>query len=342
MKLALLAFFALLAASPAAAQSAKPLFAADDPIHLTIRGPIPTLMRARSSQGLAATMIGPGGESLPVSLSVRGITRRMTDICDFPPIRVDLVQPPAATSLFAGQRRLKLVTHCRNAASFQQYLLLEYAAYRMYNVLTPLSFRARLATIDYQQEDGRPVVSRLGFFIEDTGDVARRNGMHEIHAGTQIPITTLSPQDAARYALFQHMIGNHDWSMRAGPAGDDCCHNAKLIGRAGVAPGAVVPVPYDFDFSGLVSAPYATPPDVLRISSVRERVYRGYCSHNAEAASAAAQMRAARPQILGVLDTLPQLDARTRTRAQSYLDEFFGLIATDADTSAKVLKRCLG
>ena len=41
--------------------------------------------------------------------------------------------------------------------------------------------------------------------------------------------------DAARYALFQHMIANHDWSMRAGPVGSFCCHNAELLGLA--APG---------------------------------------------------------------------------------------------------------
>ena len=51
-----------------------------------------------------------------------------------------------------------------------------------------------------------------------------------------VPVTISSPADAARFALFQHMIANHDWSMRAGPEGDDCCHNAELIGP--LAPGA--------------------------------------------------------------------------------------------------------
>ena len=31
------------------------------------------------------------------------------------------------------------------------------------------------------------------------------------------------------------MIGNLDWSMRAGPAGEGCCHNSRLIAPAGVA-----------------------------------------------------------------------------------------------------------
>ena len=130
--------------------------------------------------------------------------------------------------------------------------------------------------------------------------------------------------------------------MRAGPAGEDCCHNARLIGRSGLATGTVIPVPYDFDFSGFVSAPYATPPDVLHINSVRQRVYRGYCMHNRDAALVAAQMRAARPQLMATIAATPGLNDKARARASDFINQFFALIATDADTDAKVLKRCLG
>src|SRR4029079_18671791 len=128
------------------------------------------------------TLTDPGGQALTVALSPRGITRRATDICDFPPLHVRFASAPPASSMFAGQKSLKLVTHCRSGASFQQYVLLEYAAYRMYNVLTPHSFRVRLANVDYRGADGRPIVSRIGYFIEDLGDVAKRNGTKETHA----------------------------------------------------------------------------------------------------------------------------------------------------------------
>jgi|KBSSwiStaDraftv2_1062776.scaffolds.fasta_scaffold49288_4 hypothetical protein len=341
MKFRLLAIFALLIAAPVAAQQPKPLFAANDVINITIKGPISTLMRNRASANLPGSLLSPTGETLPILLSVRGITRRTSDVCSFPPLRVQFATAPPPTSIFAGQRRLKLVTHCQDNASFQQYVLLEYTAYRMYNQLTPLSMRARLANVTYIQDDGRPVTTRLGYFLEESSDIARRNGLKEIHAPDRIPETTLSPIDAARYALFQHMIANHDWSMRAGPAGEDCCHNARLIGRGGIASGTVVPIPYDFDFSGFVSAPYATPPDVLHIDNVRQRVYRGYCIHNAQAAVVAAQMRAARPQMMAMIAETPGLIDKTRARAAAFVDQFFALIATDADTQSKVLKRCL-
>ncbi len=331
---------ALAAAVPAHADSATPLFASDQPIKITIQAPLATLMHNRAFTGsVAGSVTDPSGVKLPASFALRGITRRTAETCEFAPLRVNFTGSPAAGSLFAGQDKLKLVTHCRNAPAFQQNVLLEYAAYRMYNLLTPFSMRTRLATIDYVDESGRPITSRLGFFLEQPSDIARRNTLREVVAGERIPVAWLNPVDAARYALFQDMIANHDWSMRAGPPGDECCHNARLIGTA--APGQVIPVPYDFDFSGLVNAAYATPPDELGISSVRQRQYRGYCLHNGPALAAARQLRAKRSEMLAVLAQTPGMDSRTIHGATAYLERFFTDIATD-DAAANKLKRCVG
>jgi hypothetical protein len=343
MRNAILALAALAAASSAAASpnGETALFASSEPIRITIAGPLSTIARTRSQVPEQGKLTVAGtSQPLPVTLAARGITRRQADVCQVPPLKLDFTAPPPPQSLFAGQKSLKLVTHCRNSDSFQQYVLLEYAAYRMFNALSPASFRVRLATIDYV-DGGRPMTSRYGFFIEDLRDVARRNGMQEAKLPERIPISALSPRHAALYAMFQHMIANHDWSMRAGPAGDECCHNAKLIAAArGVAAG-VIPIPYDFDFSGLVNAPYATPPDALKISSVRQRQYRGYCGMNGEAYFVAAQFRAARPRMMAALASTPGLEQRTIQRATAYLDGFFADIASNDTVKEKVLKSCL-
>ena len=339
--LALVAFFLLALPAPAAAQQPKPLFAASDPIHIVIQAPLSGLTRRRTSDdNVQATLTDPAGQQLPITLSLRGLTRRSADTCDFPPLRVRFTSPPPANSMFAGQDKLKLVTHCKNSSGFQQYVLLEYAAYRMYNVLTPHSFRVRLAHIDYRDENGRPIISRVGYFLEELSDVAKRNGMKQTRGPDRIPVPDLNPADAGRYALFQHMIANHDWSMRAGPEGKDCCHNAELIGP--LAPGATVVIPYDFDYSGFVNAPYAVPPDELRINSVRQRFFRGYCLHNAAVLAAARQMREARPQMMAAITSTPGLEPRTASRAIGFLDPFFADIATDELVNSKILGRCLG
>ncbi|HEY7005559.1 MAG TPA: hypothetical protein VH392_03670 [Sphingomicrobium sp.] len=326
--------------APLGAQQPKPLFASNDPIHLVIQAPLSGLIHNRSSPAVQGTLTDPAGQALPVALSVRGITRRASDVCDFPPLRVQFTSAPPASSQFAGQKKLKLVTHCRNAESFQQYVLLEYSAYRMFNVLTPQSFRVRLANIDYRDANGRPIVSRVGYFLEDLSDVAKRNGMPQTHGPNMVPLADLEPAASARYALFQHMLANHDWSMRAGPAGKECCHNAELIGS--LAPGRVIPIPYDFDFSGFVDPPYATPPDQLHISSVRQRVYRGYCAHNSAAPAVARQMRDAKPQMIAAITSTPGLDQRSQARAISFLDGFFADIASDDALTSRLLRRCAG
>ena len=335
---ALVATCFLTVANPSAAAQPKPLFAASEPIRIVIQGPLDTLIHNRSAPAVAGILTDPAGLQLPVSLSARGITRRSSGICNFPPLRVTFTAPPPPTSLFAGQKKLKLVTHCRDSASFQQNLLLEYSAYKMYNLLTPRSFMVRLADVDYRDSTGRSIVSRVGYFLEDLSDVARRNGLKQTHAKTIIPAADLSPTDAARYALFQDMIANHDWSMRAGPAGKTCCHNAELIGPLG--PGTAIPIPYDFDFSGFVDAPYATPPDELQINSVRQRVYRGYCADNAHAIEVARQMRDARPQLMAAITSTPGLDPQRAAKAIRFLDGFFADIASDDAVSSKLLRRC--
>ncbi len=333
---------AVAVAAPTRAAEPTPLFAGDEPIRLTITAPLGTLTRAAPSETPSVegtlALAGAGQETLAVTLTPRGITRRKKDVCTFPPLRVTLAAKPGAKSLFKGQKKLKLVTHCRGTETFQQYLLLEYAAYKLYNRLTPLSYRVRLAQIDYV--DGtKPLTSRLGFFIEDTDDLAKRNGLDKVEGGDRIPISALAARDAARFAVFEYMIGNLDWAMTAGPPGEGCCHNARLVAAKGAA-SSLVPVPYDFDFAGLVDAPYAVSPNEIPLPSVRVRRFRGYCRHNAEAAAAVAELAGQRTALTATMAAIPQLEERTRSKANGYLDSFFKAV-DGPDGVAKLTKACI-
>ncbi len=343
-RLALMVLAVSSSASAAVPEPAKPLFASDEMIRITISGPVDTIAKApeESQATYPGTLTVAGtSEALPIQLAQRGITRRKGDVCQFPPLRVTFSQPPPVGTLFAGQRRLKLVTHCRASEGFQQYVLMEYATYKLYNQLTPMSFRARLAKVDYIDEAGRPITSRIGFFLEQIDDVARRNGMREAKVGARIPVPRLSPVDSGRVGVFEYMIGNLDWAMQAGPVGDNCCHNSPLIGENGGASPSLVPVPYDWDFSGLVDTPYATAPDSINVTSVRQRRYRGFCRHNAEARAAIADARARQAPLMATFAAVPEMDQRTVKKASAYLGGFFADIATDASVEAKLIKTCL-
>ena len=346
-----LAFAVALVAQAAIAQPVKApkppprLFASDQPIRFALRGPI----QAIASAGPDSTAVRPGrliltvpgAEEHPVLLSARGIARRQRENCEFPPLRVEFTAKPPAASLFERQKKLKLVAHCRSSVGFQQHVLLEYAAYKMLNVLTPTGFRVRLGSIDYQNDAGKPIISRLGFFIEDPDDAGKRVGLNQVELMGRISSAQLEPTAAARTALFQYMVGNLDWSMRAGPAGQTCCHNAKLFAPNANARQGLVAVAYDFDFTGFVDAPYAAPPEALGAASVRDRMYRGYCIHNTQALAVAADFRAKRGEMMAALNQVPQLEERTRRKATAFIDSFYRDIATDADLQRRVLNGCI-
>ncbi len=339
MRAAAVLIAALTIAAPAFAGDATALFSSSEPIEITIMGPIGDIARkaAVSTDPRPATL-SVGAEQHAIDLSARGNSRRRPETCKFPPLRVSFTEKPGKDSLFHKQKKLKLVTHCRATKGFEKHLLLEYSAYRMLNALTDQSFRVRLATVRYvEAESGRVTIERPGFFIEDIDDVADRVDLKDVKAG-KLSITQHNPAAAARTALFFHMIANHDWSMVEGLDGE-CCHNGKLLGADKAATQNLVYMPYDFDYSGFVDAPYAVPPDKISINSVRTRYYRSSCTLNAEVKSAAAVFRERRPQLEAAVRSTPGLERKTADKAVKFLEGFFSDIATDGAVDT-MLKRC--
>jgi hypothetical protein len=336
----IMAFIAVL--TPAcAADGPKPLFAEDAAINLTISGPFKDLSREKKATPVAGQLKlgGSAPETLPVMLATRGVTRRRADICSFPPLRVSFDPKPEKGSLFRKQKHLKLVTHCQPDDKYAQNVLLEYAAYRMYQVMTPESFRVRLANVRYRDESGREITTQPGFFIEDIDDVAKRNDQERFHINGPIAQAQLDPVAAARFVIFQYMISNLDFAMNAPEVGSDCCHNARLL----TVPGAttrLIPVPYDFDMSGLIDAPYAGPPKVVHVASVRDRRYHGFCMHNDQVQPAIADFVAHRDALLAVMDNIPNLSPIARAKAVRYLNGFFEVVA-DPRKVSDMLEYCL-
>jgi len=327
-------------ATPALARNeVTRLFADSAPLTIEISGPIGIIVRwAERSTDPQDAMVTANGEALAIQLAARGLTRRQRDVCRFPPLRVRFKEKPAAGSLFAGQRRIKLVTHCRDNSQYEQLMLKEYAAYRLYNRITDESLKVRLARIRYLDRD-KLVAERWGFFIEDIDDAARRLGKQHVD-DVDLPRTALDLEDAARFSLFEFMIGNLDWDMTRGPKKDGCCHNARLRAPLGAARVAITPVPYDFDYSGLVDAPYAVPPAALPVGRVTQRLYRGLCLHNEETRRLALRFGVNRAALEAELDGIPGLEDRTRSAMKSFLAEFFTDIASPAFVEDKLIRVC--
>ena len=319
-----------------------PLFADHAVIDVRIEAPLQTLQKERSDEDyLEGTFTFPDSDGLEKSvdlkLRTRGRYRLQKRTCSFPPVRLNFAKKQLDGTLFDGQDKLKLVTHCNSARdSFEQQVLREYLAYRILQTLTDKSFGVRLMHITWADTEGDDPIVRWGFVIEDDDDIGDRIGMERFSAAG-LAYQVLDQRHTAMIALFEYMIGNTDFSLIRGPADDDCCHNAIPF-RIGEE--MIYSIPYDFDFSGLVDAPYAEPNPQFKIRDVKTRVYRGRCPDNEILPEVLAYMVSKKPEIYGIVDGLTGLDDKNRREVTRYLDSFFEVAEDPRKTEKELVSKC--
>jgi hypothetical protein len=141
--------------------------------------------------------------------------------------------------------------------------------------------------------------------------------------------------------LFQMLIGNSDYSTLTGPAGSMCCHNAQLV-AVKERYSDVIPIPYDFDVSGFVNAPYAKPAPQYPIKSVRQRYYTGWCKEDRHTYAAIERFNQQRQAIYAQVKNFGLLSARTLENTLKYLDGFYTLINSEARVAKEIFGRCRG
>ena len=230
---------------------------------------------------------------------------------------MDFDKAAAAGTVFGGQSSLKLVTHCRDTPAYEPYVAREYLVYRVFNLHTPWSFRARLAKATYvDSSSGRKVAERHAIFLEDDDDVARRNGGRAVEL-PRVPYSNLDLEATTRLALLQYVIANTDYGLVAP-------HNIKIVQNQARR---LVPIAYDFDVSGLVNAHYAGVNPKLGIASAKDRLYRGPCRTAADLEPLFAMMRQKQAEVLALYDTQPEIDRDSRWYARNFLGQFYTTIS---------------
>lgn len=245
----------------------------------------------------------------PVKVSLRGKTRR--NFCDFPPLKLDLGKGFLKAEGLKTFDKYKLVTHCIDDS---ELVLKEFLAYKLYNQLTDYSFRVRLVELTYVDIGGElETIEQYGILLENYQEMAERLEAQKMP--NQLPKNTRIPnEDYQRLAMFQYMIGNTDWNLYKQ-------HNIKWLRLDDSA----IPVPYDFDFSGLVNAPYATPHPSLPIDSVRERYLQWRGSDQTQLAGMEEELRQNQAELIQVCEQLQALSASEKTDLLAYLNGFFSM-----------------
>lgn len=311
------------------------LFQQDDVLRISLRGALGNVRRGNSIDTYQPFDLSVSGVNVPVQVRPRGKSRRR--VCNFPPLRLAFDPEGSNDTPFAGQTRLKLVTHCNGRKASEVNVLEEYLAYRIFNLISETSYKVRLARINYIDSDaGAKSVERYGFFIEPAHTLATR-ARGQLSRVRELSLSQLDLRQAARVFVFQYLIGNTDWSLVTADTDESCCHNVDLFKLES----GLHPVPYDFDLAGLVNAKYAKPDPSLSIGRVTTRLYRGYCIDSEKLAAALAEIRSVKAGVMDLVGELPGLSHKDAARATRYLAGFFEKADNDDELLKSFSRRCI-
>lgn len=276
---------------------------------------------------------GEQWDSLDVKIRARGNYRRAH--CYFPPLKVKIKKAVAKETIFKGNKELKLVMPCVQSESTMDNVVKEYMAYKIYEVISPFHFKTRMVDIEYVEFRGKKskVHNIKGFLIEDIDKVAKRENSKKMKR----KVHPLEQDDvcATQNDFFQYMIGNTDYSTAYQ-------HNQKLIFTSDFK---TVPLPYDFDMSGLVDASYAVVSqvqgEVLSIESVTERLYRGFERDEAVFQEVRKHYLDNKDRVFEVIDGIkPQFDnEREFEIARNFIDEFYKVLIDENKFQNEIVRK---
>ena len=242
---------------------------------------------------------------------LRGKFRRIR--CEeMPPLKLKFKKSDLAEAGLSSFNDMKLVSFCMSDLDEAEKLLKrEYLAYKLYNELSEYSFRVQLLNIVYRDSKTNETSEQWAFLIEDLAQLRSRFNAEKcddcfMRQASEFQVTELN-----KVAVFQYMIGNSDWSPGT-------LRNIKLL----IKDNKFIPVPYDFDFSGLVNSSYAIPNVNYGLRSVTDRAYLGLVDPS-ELNETLDFYRNKRADLLQVIKDMKLLKGADRSEAALYLKSFF-------------------
>lgn len=312
-------FFAPLSLAQSDGEKEFYLFGSEDVLELSLKFDISTFMRKKSTEEyLDAELvfhIAPG-DSLVNMIRVRGRGHSRNEICILPPIRLNFKNCENRPVDLKGVSNVKLVTHCKDNNNFDSYLLKEYLAFKLYNVVTDTSFRVRLLKINYIDTGKKGYKqTKYGIAIEPLDVLEARLDAVE-RENVVVRTTFVSPENYDKLCFFQYMIGNDDWHLAN-------LHNLKLIEPAVGNISVLAAVPYDFDYSGLVDTYYAIPNELYALDNITDRIYMGPCRTDEEIRRLMKFFLDHKDEFYEEVEKLVLLEERQKKRALKYIESFF-------------------
>lgn len=266
-----------------------------------------------------------------LKIKARGIMRKK--ICFIPPLKLNFPKKEAYIKQLAHFDKIKMVLDCKRSDAFEQYLLSEFYAYKILNIITEYSLRVRLLKVTYIDRSGRfKDVTKFAFIIESLDQLNDRLNTVRIETKNIRDIRTDLKVLSEGY-LFQYLIGNTDWSIPA-------LHNVYILKSKDPTKFKPYVIPYDFDYAGIVNANYAIPDENLGISNVRERIYRGVCITTLTLENARKKFLEGKESILNLYENDIYLSKYNKNTTIRYIEDFYDVIENGNAFRRKIEEAC--
>jgi hypothetical protein len=304
------------------------LFEDDNPIAISLRFDLSTYFREKPQKeylkaNITFYLSKTDSINKDIKLKTRGIFRNQ--YCMFAPIELNFKKADFGYSDLNSITKIKLVPQCGPGKDKEDYVLREYLAYKLFNVLTDTSFRVRLLTVNYiDSEKKKKTVKQYGFLIEPADMLAARTHSVLIKS-TTLNQKSIVPKIMDRLAIFNFMIGNYDWSVPGQ-------HNIQVIRSLNFDPsGLGIAIPHDFDWTGLVNASYAIPAEIVGTENVRERLFLGVCRTKEVYQKELDLFLEKKVAFYKVINDFPYINQKAKKDMTVYLDGFYDQLVGKRD-----------
>ncbi len=311
-------------------------FGKEDPLHLTLEFDLKSMQKNRMKEEyVPAKMIYKRGDSLhfsfPVKIKTRGTFRK--SFCYFPPFWINITNSGINTDAMYGVKKMKVVTHCMKTRDYQDYVLKEYLAYKIYNIISPYSFRVRLLRIKYV-DTGRNnnIQEGWAFVIEPVELLAKRLDARIIE-NDKLSMARMNAGIMDKLAMYYYMMGNTDFSVTG-------LHNIKIILLNNPGPVGYIPVPYDFDYTGFVNTTYAKPADNVNLEKVTDRYFLGPCRSDEVFQRLTDEFKGSYKEMQDLLQSFEYLSVEKKIELLRFMEEFHSEIESADFIQARLRPAC--
>ncbi len=264
-------------------------------------------------------------------IRTRGNIRKK--VCYYPPLKLKFkkqwLTDQGMDSVFND---LKLVIGCKKGDFYGGLVLKEFLAYQLYAELTDYHFRTQLVdvTIHDTGDKWKPYVTKA-FLIENQDEMAFRfNG--RCTKPRVMRSKSIWEDQLALMTLFNYMIGNTDWAFANS-------HNVRFVRSREKL--SVIPIAYDFDYAGMVNAPYAVHRESIGIEDIKERYFLGNCKHKAAFEKVMPRFLEKKARFYEIVNGFEEMSAKDRKQTISYFDDFFEILENPKAFKKRILESCV-